>query len=174
MQKTIIGLTGAAGSGKDTVASMLPISFYRYAFAKPLKEALKVLGIPEPKTRAEKEGLLPGRTYSYRKAAQTLGTEWARNLSKTFWSDLAKDAIQGFDKVVLTDVRFENEADWVRNQGGVIWHIKGRMTELLGDTANHPSEIPVEFKLGDVLIQNDGTLDELRYLVLSHIGDKHG
>ena len=157
----LIGLTGPAGAGKDTVAAMLPKYFSKYAFAQPLKQTLEFLGIKEPKTRAEKEALLPGRKYSYRKAAQTLGTEWARQLDPNFWLDLARKDISVRYWVVVTDVRFENEANLIRELGGRIWHITGRRVELLGDTASHESEIPVAFKDGDSIIQNTGTLQDL-------------
>jgi hypothetical protein len=153
---------------------MLPDYFYRYAFAKPLKQALEVLGIKEPKTRAEKEALLPGRKYSYRKAAQTLGTEWARALDPSFWGALAQENIAGKDYVVVTDVRFENEANLVRELGGHIWHISGRKAELLGDTASHESERPVDFKDGDSTIQNTGSLQDLDLQVQKLLGELDG
>lgn len=159
--KRIIGLTGPAGCGKDTVAWQLSSEFTRYAFAGPLKEALAVLGIFEPTSRAAKEEPLPGRNYSFRTAAQTLGTDWARNLDPDFWLDLARRKTENLNRVVYTDVRFENEATWVRNRGGVIWHITGRRIPLIGEAANHKSETPVAFVDGDLVIDNSGSLDEL-------------
>lgn len=160
LTRDIIGLTGPAGVGKDTVA-MLLTTHAKYAFALPLKQALAILGIDEPASRSEKECVIPGRTYSYRRAAQTLGTEWARNLDPDFWLNLAAARTAHWPRTVFTDVRFENEAAWVRSQGGVIWHISGRKTTVSGEAANHASETPVKFVKGDKTLDNSGSFEEL-------------
>lgn len=163
MSRNLIGLTGAAGVGKDTVALLLTSSQYsRYAFAQPLKEALSVLGIAEPTSREAKEADMEGRPYSYRKAAQTLGTEWARNLDPNFWLNLATQKTEHIAKLVVTDVRFENEANWIRSKGGVIWHITGRAPTVTGDAAKHASEKSVAFQDGDFRLDNSGTVDQLK------------
>lgn len=159
--QSIIGLTGPAGVGKDTVASVLAGVYTRYAFAGPLKIALSCLNLFEPRTRAAKEVLLPGKPYSYRTAAQTLGTEWARRLDPDFWLKLADEKTVHLRKVVFTDVRFNNEADWVRTRGGVIWHVTGRATTVTGEAAAHASEVAVDFKDGDWTLDNSGTLEDL-------------
>jgi hypothetical protein len=163
-RRFVVGLAGPAGSGKDTVAGMLRAATgcETYAFAGPLKEALKILGIHEPISREAKEDLLPGKTYSYRTAAQRLGTEFARSLDPNFWQVLAEKCTKGAHAIAFTDVRFENEAQWVRNQGGVIWHIKGRKTTVTGDNAKHASEVPLEVSPIDRVIHNDGSLEQLQ------------
>lgn len=163
----LIGLCGRAGSGKDTVAELLYIRgrFARYAMAKPLKDALAAMGIFEP-ARDKKELPLPGRPFSYRQAAQTLGTEWARNLDPDFWINLAERNVTRYLKentpVVITDIRFENEEKFVRKHGGVIWQIVGRSAEL-GDAAGHVSE---QYKpTPDLIIDNSSTLKQLELMV---------
>ena len=160
-QYNIIGLTGSAGVGKDTVATLLAGLYTPYAFARPLKEALAVLRIYEPSSRKAKELPLHGKPFSYRKAAQTLGTEWARNLDPDFWLNLAAQNTHHLKQVVFTDVRFENEAAWVRKRGGVIWHISGRATTVAGEAAKHASEVAVEFKEGDFKLDNSGSIEDL-------------
>jgi hypothetical protein len=159
----VVGLAGPAGAGKDTVAGILrsKTGCETYAFAGPLKEALKILGIHEPTSREAKEALLPGRTYSYRTAAQRLGTEFARGLDPNFWQDLAEKCTKGAHAIVFTDVRFENEAQWIRNQGGVIWHIKGRKTTVTGNNALHASENPLAISEIDRVIHNDSSIEKL-------------
>lgn len=174
-QHSIIGLTGPAGVGKDTVASLLAGLYKPYAFARPLKEALAVLRIYEPSIREAKELPLQGRPFSYRKAAQTLGTEWARNLDPDFWLNLAAQNTQHMKQVVFTDTRFENEAAWVRKQGGAIWHISGRATTVAGEAANHASEVTVEFKEGDFKLDNSGSIEDLTCAVQELLkAKKHG
>jgi len=158
----LIGLTGRAGAGKDTVADILVAhyGFTKYSFAGPLKQALAVVGIVEPADRALKEMPIPGKDYSYRKAAQTLGTEWARNLDTDFWVNLA-DAKVGEGRFVISDVRFENEVSWVRRRLGSVWHLTGRGVKLAEGQATHVSEMPLPIKVGDFIVYNQGTLKEL-------------
>lgn len=167
----LIGLCGPAGVGKDTVALMLKAKgFHHTSFAQPLYQALEVLGIPAPETREEKEALIPGRNYTWRTAAQTLGTEWARNLSPTFWIDLAKARYRTLPSIadcVVSDVRFEEEAAWVRSEKGKVVHIIGRQTTVKGASAGHASEKGVLALPGDYILTNDGDMHTLSVRVSS-------
>jgi hypothetical protein len=170
----LLGLTGPAGVGKDTVAQFLAgYGFVSYAFAKPLKEALSVLDINEPDTREAKEQLIPNRPYSYRTAAQRLGTEFARAIDPDFWLKLAASRTCGNYNTVVTDVRFENEATWVRKQGGLLVHIIGRRTTVNGINAKHSSENGVHLLSSDVILDNSGDkihlLNNVKQLVLKDI-----
>lgn len=155
----IVGLTGRAGSGKDTVASVL--GWDSYAFAKPLKDGLAAMGFPEP-VRARKEARIAGFTFTWREAAQKLGTEWGRGLQSDIWLAMAERQRQQSrsEILVITDVRFHNEADWVRQHGALV-HIRGRATPMDGPTATHASEHELPVVSGDLLIDNSGALPEL-------------
>lgn len=160
--KLLIGISGKAGSGKDTAACYFVNNhgFLQYAIAGPLKRALEVLGIHEPRDRNLKEALIPGRAYSYRRAAQKLGTEWARELDIDFWLNLAKDYYESAAwSVVISDVRFENEAAFVRERGGLVIHLRGRSANV--DNAGHPSEQGLEVHESDCVISNTGSLESL-------------
>jgi hypothetical protein len=162
----LIGLAGKAGSGKDTAAAYLrkTYGFSQSAFAGPLKSMLAAVGIHEP-ARDQKELPLPGWDFSYRKAAQTLGTEWGRDLQGNFWLKLAENNIEMLQSVpvnlvqghAITDVRFENEAEMVRSKGGVIIHIEGREYAV----AAHASEAGVAVQPKDFIVRNDSTLEKL-------------
>lgn len=173
MVARLIGLTGKAGSGKDTVGHMLwrSHSMYKVAFAYPLKEALRAMGFPEPENRDDKEATIPGFGFSWRELAQTLGTEWGRARDPNLWLKLAMQETGNIlraretNRVVITDVRFENEAAVIRERGGQIWHITGREAQMLGDTKAHASEAGVQVAKGDKVIVNSGTLLELADLV---------
>ncbi len=56
--------------------------------------------------------------------------------------------------LVISDVRFENEADMIRSQGGVIVHLLGRSVALQGETASHVSEHSLRQGFDDILIDN--------------------
>jgi hypothetical protein len=64
-----------------------------------------------------------------RHAMQTLGTEWGRNcMGEEFWVSAAREQIEmSFENglnVVVDDVRFPNEADMIRDLGGVMVRIR--------------------------------------------------
>ena len=135
---TLIGLMGPAGAGKDTAADHLEDQhgFVRYAFADPMRTMLEAaftsVGIDYAYIyeRSLKEQPVPGIGYSYRQLAQTLGTEWGRNqLDPDLWLRFAAlnlglpDAPVN-DRIVITDVRFANEAAWIVQHGGVVLRIR--------------------------------------------------
>ena len=176
----LIGLTGAAGSGKDTVGGILQklYGFETYAFAGPLKAGMAAMGFPEPSDRTQKEVPIPGHKFTWREAAQKLGTEWGRSLDPDLWMNMGKlrfltllDQTLEIPHFVITDVRFENEASMVRELGGRVWHIKGRKADL-GASAAHASEYPVKQIWGDAQITNDGSLEQLEELVKVTLGGK--
>lgn len=156
----LIGITGRAGSGKDSLASML--GYATYAFARPLKEGLAAMGFPEP-ARENKEDKIPGFDFTWRQAAQTLGTEWGRELQSDLWLAIAKKRYETFagDFLVITDVRFHNEADWVR-ENGILVHMRGRASAMTGDQASHASEQTLPARIGDFTIDNGGSLNQLK------------
>lgn len=156
----LIGITGKAGSGKDTFARML--GFETYAFAKPLKAALAVMGMPEPPNRDLKEHVIPGFTFTWRKAAQTLGTEWGRSLQPDIWLQMAMQYRVRCtnDFLTITDVRFHNEADWVREHG-ILVHLHGRKTTTIGEHQEHASEATLPAHDGDFIVNNSGTIADL-------------
>lgn len=156
----VIGLAGPAGAGKDTVAEMIQrmYGYKRIAFAHTLKNMLAIAGMPEPE-REFKEALLPGLPFSWRQAAQTLGTEWGRSLDPDLWVKLTLMHMQKHPgNYVISDVRFENETAAIRGLGGTIVHIHGRKTALVGDTTNHASEAQVKQDPLDYILPNQGDL----------------
>ena len=176
---TIIGLTGYAGTGKDTVRELLcqHHSFEGIAFADPMRMMLRELllssGITDAwmRDRQLKESVIPALGVSYRHMAQTLGTEWGRGLHADFWTRLTgaylDDARQG--KVhkntpfVISDVRFENEAHWVRERGGQIWRIE---RPGVAPVRAHVSECEMYHFTADVTLHNTGSLKDLYRTVM--------
>lgn len=171
----LIGIAGKAGSGKDTVGNYLGSKhhFVRTAFAGPLKQMLCSIGINEP-AREDKEKIMPEWGFSYRQAAQLLGTEWGRALNPDIWLNIMERRITANIKfgaaTVVTDVRFENEADLIRSRGGHIVHLLGRSYKT--DNAEHKSETGVIFNAAsDILLVNNGTLEQLFKAVDSIINE---
>lgn len=176
-----IGLTGYAGTGKDTVRQILEDEgFEGFAFADPmrgmLREMLGRAGLDDRcmDERALKELPIEDLGLSYRHLAQTLGTEWGRALAPDFWLRLASGYVAdtlrfGAACFVVSDVRFANEAAWVRAQGGVIWRIH---REGVAPVRAHVSEQELDGIRAEVEIYNDGSLDTLRTTVLDALGER--
>lgn len=162
----LIGMTGKAGAGKDTLADYLVqnLGFTKISFAGPLKAMLAAAGMPEPADRAAKELPVPGFTFTWREAAQKLGTEFGRALDADIWTKVVEQRIirdrelpQHVSRIVLSDVRFENEATMIRRLGGKVVHVIGRAAEL-GANAGHASEAGVYAQPDDRIIDNSGNL----------------
>lgn len=164
----LIGIAGKAGSGKDTIADYLIMNhgMYRYSFAKPIKDALNAIFGFEDRMwldREWKEKEIDWLGKSPRYLAQTLGTEWGRDLvHKDLWLMLAKREYEKTMRLVIPDVRFGNEADWVRSEAGIVIHVERPGIE---EVNSHSSEAGVEFKMGDLLIVNDGDKQSLYHKV---------
>lgn len=169
--RNLIGIHGAAGSGKDTIAEYLVAyhDFVRYGFADPIKNGLAIMLGLSPCDFAErerKEAPHPRYGVSPRRMAQTLGTEWGRQMvHPNVWVTAAEVhcrrlACGGWTGIVIPDVRFENEATWIRANGGRIWHILRPDAPVV---EAHSSEAGIAYDLagGDALIHNGGTLERL-------------
>lgn len=164
----LIGIAGKARSGKDTVASFLVASLggYVYSFTDPIRGMLKQLNIDmaDPFWQGRKEQVIPAIGVSPRRMMQTLGTEWGRELiNPNLWLLMAHQRLlQHGPGMIVTDVRFENEATWVRNAGGLIIHVH---RPNAAGVEEHVSEAGIAPDPGDVQLFNNGTLDELQFAV---------
>jgi hypothetical protein len=101
---------------------------------------------------------------SGRRFLQCFGTEAHRELfGETFWIDQMDLDAEGYDLLVIDDVRFEDEAQAILDRGGEIWRIvrHGRVK------AGHRSEQPLPEELITHTIANTGTLGELERAVQS-------
>ena len=155
----VIGVTGKARSGKDTLSehlyTRLGFDCNRAAFADPLKDMLRAIGIDD--IEGYKEEVHPLLGVTSRKMMQTLGTEWGREaIGEDTWINLTKEKGKGKKFLVISDVRFENEANFVR-ENGILLHVTGRG----GIKGFHKSESGVKFQLGDFRIDNGYDIEYL-------------
>lgn len=169
----IIGLTGRARSGKDSVADLLIAKHtvvhdtlsVKYSFATELKEACASLFDLNIQMfyQGNRELIIPEYGLSIRQIMQRFGTDAMRGtFGDDFWVNKIERKILSDDKVdllIIPDVRFENEAALVRKYGSLMHVIKDDVKDV-GDEG-HASESGVLFKEGDVLIDNNGTLEDL-------------
>jgi hypothetical protein len=165
----IIGLSGLAGSGKDAVADELVANcgFFKLALADAMKEACaRWFGWSEEQLwgsshlRNEPDPAWGGLTP--RHALQTLGTEWGRNLHPDLWVEQVLRITRGSrDRFVIPDVRFQNEVDAIRNEGGkVIRIVRAGHSGLAGAAGLHSSE--AQELACDATLANDSTLAVLK------------
>jgi len=96
---------------------------------------------------------------SPRKVYQWFGTDVMRSINDTFWLDIAPT-----ESVIIPDIRYENEAEWVRSQGGVMIHVSRDYNPPVSD---HISENGVERHTGEIAIYNTGTLLDLEETVMN-------
>ena len=175
----LIGITGKAGSGKDTVADIILQQYpgFKRAMAKPIKGAFKaVFGFdPDQLPRDSKEKQIPGFDFSARKAMQTLGTEWGRTLDKNLWLKLAhenyKFCLRKSGYLIIPDIRFDNEAEWIRANGGILIEVSRKD---LAEVEAHESESGVG-EPPDYTIRNNGSIIDLTLAVtkaLDNAGQK--
>lgn len=166
---TVIGIAGKARSGKDTVANFVlaAIGGYRYSFADPIRAMLVHVGVDmrDPYWQARKEEGIPALNgVSPRQMMQTLGTEWGRQLiSDDLWIWIAQQRLlHSGPGMIIADIRFENEADWVRRMGGLMIHVQ---RESAVPVREHVSENGVAIQENDRVLRNDGSLQDLQIAV---------
>ena len=150
MGKIIIALTGPKGVGKSSIAKKIESQDWQdrciLSFAEPLRRMASHLmpmqNMTDPELKEAPIDWLGGKTP--RQILQSLGTDWGRNMvSPTIWIDTMRRIIteQAFDTIIIDDCRFENEADMVRDMGGIV---VGLEREGIAYTGEHASEMPVK------------------------------
>lgn len=175
----LLGLCGPAAVGKDTVADAIGAHWddgatpiVRYAFARPIKEAASVLfdlPIEAFDDRARKDAPLDnlgGRTP--RALLQLIGTDWVREtIDARFWiarfeRAYARARDRGAAVMVVTDVRFPNEADAIRALCGTIVRVTRVATPTMSSIERaHPSETHARALIGDAVLHNDASVGVL-------------
>lgn len=172
----IIGITGPARSGKDTFAGVLDatnqrmrdgVHVFGFAFAEEVKRLAAIVYFVDPVNfESRKSRICRKYNMTYRELLQKFGTDFARDMiSEDFWVDRMDDKYsamlkknQGSDTLsLITDVRFENEAEWVRSKGGIIVEMVRPGTG--GD--NHKSEAPLPDHIPRHKVANTGEIKDL-------------
>ena len=140
----LIALTGPAQCGKSSIGAMLyhMLSGYvLHAFATPIKLTVNAMFDWDARHAdgALKDSVDPEWGFSPRHAYQTFGTEWGRRLLRDdIWIKYMEYATRRDHGSIITDLRFENEASWVRQRGGLVVHVVREGD--FGITSQHESE----------------------------------
>ena len=152
----IIGLIGHQGVGKNYIAEKILFNFLKskptiiLAFADHFK--IDSIG----KFDLDYDKVYKNKDFETRKKLQIIGTEEGRGK-------------YGDDIWIKTDVRFQNEADWIKSLSGILIKIDapnrymnrvvseaGKNLDRIKDIILHPSEKNIDnIQNYDVCIQND-------------------
>lgn len=168
----LLGIHGKARTGKDTIAAHLVNhhGYIRNGLADPLKRAAQQMFMLTDAQRDSdelKEIVIPYWGMSPRQMFQKLGTEGGRNVfGDEIWLKrwtYHYDTYKAHTNYVVSDVRFNNEAEYVRSLGGIIIHVTRASAPslLAGDTVKHASEGTLPVQPHDFVIANDGTKKDL-------------
>jgi len=167
----IIGLSGYAQSGKNTVADILVDyhGFTQLAFADAIREFVYRIN---PMVACSPTGYLQDlvnlkgwdeakQEPQVRRLLQDTGEAGRDMIDEYLWVALTlsqiKDPQDG--RYVITDVRFPNEAAALSSQGGQIWRIERPGVDAVND---HISETALDAWVFDETILNDGTIEDLK------------
>lgn len=164
--KVLIGMAGKMGSGKSSVSDCFVKNnnFVKLSFAKPLKDSLVLLtglDISNFTDMEKKEVPIPGVGKSPRELMQLMATDFIREMvNYDFWLWRMGQSISKFSDrdIIIDDVRFENEANFIRSNGGKIVHIK-RDFEFASNHKQHKSEKGVKIQLNDTVLHAEDTVE---------------
>lgn len=172
----LVGICGSMHHGKTTVAEHMVSEhhFTEYAFASSLKEGCEALFgfTPEQVWTNLKDQEDCHWGISPRYVLQHVGTDIFRNDLKrwipniycpsTLWVENFKRWVtKRTGNVVVSDVRFLDEAKCIKALGGTIVRVERPSLYTSGQVHNHASETDMYQIQPDIVLMNGGTLDNL-------------
>ena len=151
----LFGFAGPMGCGKTTCAKA--ISHAVCSFALPMKNCLQDLfGFEDNQlyTMEGKQAVDPRYGVSPRLIMQRFGTEFVRTTVPDLWIILMRTTLGNLREVAdiacVDDIRFNDEAALIREMGGTVVHIVGRV----GVESNHASELGIVIHSSDIIFDN--------------------
>lgn len=170
----IVGFTGYKTAGKDTAAEVLiRRGWAPYALADPLRAVCRELFGWSPGRMLHKEKVDPYWGISPRQAMQTVGTELIRHrlaeihpTTERFWvKRMGMFAAQNAGNIVVTDVRFPDEAEAIHDLGGMLIRVNrpGRGAD------GHESESYIASLPADYDVDNSGNIEQLHDQVIAAV-----
>lgn len=171
----ILGISGKAGSGKDTIANIIKYSHPEYNiihFADGIKSTVADLcGLNwyDVNTQTGKKEFVSWLdNITVRELLQKFGTAIRKEVHPDFWVRVTMQDIQGIDNVIIPDVRFPNEKKAIEDKGGIVIRVERPNIEQM----DHESETALDNYSFKYIIHNDGTLEDLSEKVeelISHL-----
>ena len=156
-----IAITGKMRSGKDTFAQHFigDDYFYPIKFSKGISEIIDNY-LPEVSLQPKN-----------RKAYQTIGQSM-REIDPLVWVKYSVSAAPENESLIVTDLRQDNEAKYLRDKGFIIIKVESdediRIRRIIesGDTfsineLNHETELSVDKIVADYTVKNNGSEHDL-------------
>lgn len=178
----IIGISGKAGSGKDTAAKMLEVLYAnpdisyedfvnkRYKnftdiqivhFADSLKETVQVLfriGEWETNTQEGKKTTINWIGKTVRELLQGIGQGLRDAIDPNLWVKILFANTKGWTNYIIADVRYPNEIKAIKERNGILLRIDRKDA----GAGNHSSETALDdYKEWDVHIENNDSIEDL-------------
>lgn len=163
----LIGISGLARAGKDSfAAAFVKEGYQRLAFADALKVATAYIAneaIHLYFDEASKDQFSEALGMTRRKALQDMGNGVRETLGAETWirRALREWVTLGLLPTVISDCRYPNEAQAIRNLGGTIVRVTRPGAGLAGAAGAHISEAGLPDHLVDIEVLNDGTMGDL-------------
>lgn len=179
----LICIIGNIGVGKSTVADIIKkYDYTELTFAGPVKEIGLILGFDHKNLYGSQEDKLElnnfwgvsGREFMQKFATNIMRDELSNHINmnmdgKTIWVRLCEKKILNLmeqnKKILVSDGRFPDEIDMIKNLGGIIIKINRKNKYDI----QHQSESYIDKLKADFIINNDGTLEELEENIIKII-----
>jgi hypothetical protein len=166
------------GSGKDTVAALLMmVGYERAALADDLRNEVRLAVqysmapadapqqiVDDIAAASAGEVFTKPTTPRMRRILQFWG-EYRRAIDENYWLKKLDRTMGTRRNFAVSDVRYPNEAQFIRERGGIIWRIH-KDGAINNGIKGHASEA-VEHVPYDQWIDNNGSLEQLAKSVIS-------
>lgn len=200
MSKKIIGLIAPIGAGKDFTSAKL---YERLAypsrqvkFAESLNVAVSgILGVSVEKLQDRRFKEVKqfsfdktGKLYSSRDVQKIVGSNFRKELGElVFVNALANMYSVSDDTLIISDLRYENELEWVRDNGGIVVYIDNekaaqvQKSREMHDSVHYPPEsehlmwnvcnraVDVDYRLDNNDFRNEEPFDAFVQFVLKYL-----
>ena len=153
-------ITTGLAKYNNTIYHTYSSKFIELSFADKVKDIASVI-TNEPKykynTESFKQTTFNLLNITHRELLQKIGEGLRKSIDPDIWVKLLLSNYNPDNNIIITDVRYKNEADMIKNLNGILI----RINRDTGYIDNHKSEIDLNDYNFDYEINNDSDLNEL-------------